>query len=252
MERMTFLTLDEKGIVASVAVGILLFLFGWGRLDWSLFLLAEMVLFLVTASVITVMGRAKKKREGIYERKRGIKNVAANALAPLVFGFAFLLGHGLHIYYLPVLALIGFIGSVAATTADKFSSEIGVLNGRPRMIIGFRKVRKGTSGGVTWLGLTAGLLGAMVIAVVPLAFFAVGGPGVFGGLIYRSIAVFGFALGLWGILLVCTAAGFVGTVVDSLLGYFETRKRGSKHLTNFLSSLIAGLIAILIFVIIML
>ena len=43
---------------------------------------------------------------------------------------------------LAVLCIIGFVASVAAITADKFESEIGIFDGMPRMIFTFKKAKK--------------------------------------------------------------------------------------------------------------
>ena len=119
--------------------------------------------------------------------------------------------------------------------ADKFSSELGVLDGMPRLIFTFRKVKRGVSGGVTSLGLAAGLLGSLLIAV-----------GIF--LIWDYIsAVSGY--GAYDILVVFMSiaiAGFSGTVIDSMLGYYEERGVGNKFTSNFMCSVCGAIISVLL------
>ncbi|PNS18472.1 hypothetical protein CAC42_6289 [Sphaceloma murrayae] len=65
-------------------------------------------------------------------------------------------------------AVFGVACSYAAAAADTLSSELGILaTGSPFLIIPpFRKVPRGTNGGVTIVGLAAGLLGGSIIAAV--------------------------------------------------------------------------------------
>ncbi|KAF4449263.1 hypothetical protein F53441_7425 [Fusarium austroafricanum] len=71
------------------------------------------------------------------------------------------------------LLVIGIIANYAAVAADTFSSELGILStGQPRLITSptLRKVPRGTNGGVTLLGLGAGLLGSMIIVTTSMMF----------------------------------------------------------------------------------
>lgn len=62
-------------------------------------------------------------------------------------------------------AAAAFTASIAASTADTWATEIGLLSTRPpRMITTGREVPPGTSGGITWLGTGAAVAGAGVIA----------------------------------------------------------------------------------------
>lgn len=66
--------------------------------------------------------------------------------------------------WLPVAA-----GSIAASTADTWATEIGTLGTHPpRLITTGRPVPTGTSGGVSWPGSLAGFAGAALIGVVVL------------------------------------------------------------------------------------
>ncbi|KAF5656964.1 transmembrane protein [Fusarium heterosporum] len=71
------------------------------------------------------------------------------------------------------LLVVGIIANYAAVAADTFSSELGILStGQPRLITSptLRKVPRGTNGGVTLLGLGAGLLGSMIIVTTSMLF----------------------------------------------------------------------------------
>ena len=95
------------------------------------------------------------------------------------------------------------VGAVAAATADTWASEIGALSRTPpRLVVGWRAVPPGTSGGVTVTGSLAGIAGAVLIAVAAATGVAAG-----------------WATGALPLLLVgTTLAGIAGTSADSLLG----------------------------------
>ncbi|KAL7942440.1 integral membrane protein DUF92 domain-containing protein [Trichoderma barbatum] len=74
------------------------------------------------------------------------------------------------------LFIVGIIANYAAVAADTFSSELGILSkSQPRLItsLTLRKVPPGTNGGVTLLGLGAGLLGSLTIVTSSLLFLPV-------------------------------------------------------------------------------
>lgn len=116
------------------------------------------------------------------------------------------------------LLLVGIIANYAAVAADTFSSELGILSkSEPRLItsLTLRKVPRGTNGGVTLLGLGAGLLGSMIIVTTAVLFLpmcnesTMGQPG--GGVpwLMSQRREFMGALVVWGAL---------GSVLDSILG----------------------------------
>lgn len=87
-------------------------------------------------------------------------------------------------------------GSIAASTADTWATEIGTLGARPpRLITTGRPVPTGTSGGVSWAGSLAGFAGAAFIGVVALV-------------VGWGVAAAGAAV----------AGGIAGMLVDSMAG----------------------------------
>jgi uncharacterized membrane protein len=94
----------------------------------------------------------------------------------------------------------------AAVAADTFSSELGILSkSKPRLITApWRVVPPGTNGGVTGAGLGAGLLGAFILSATST-------------LLVPFCKDWGFAQKA-NYTLALTAAGFSGTLLDSLLG----------------------------------
>ncbi|RMF11087.1 MAG: DUF92 domain-containing protein [Candidatus Neomarinimicrobiota bacterium] len=176
-------SLQGNGGVTGFLVGI--FLFGAGGLPWIL----PMVLFFILSSALSQFG-SRHDPVGVKGSRRDHLQVLANSGAAL--GLALL-----HFYHpswswtYPV-----YLGALAAATADTWATEFGLLGGGiPRHIVTGKEIRKGMSGGVTWTGFGGALAGAGLI----------GGVG----------AVYGLD---WRIVTVIILAGFLASLVDSLLG----------------------------------
>ncbi len=215
------LTLDFKGLVSALVLGIVLFVLG--RSYGPLFFFS-MLFFLIAAAVVTRVRVHEKKARGVYEPQRGWKNVWANGIVPLFIAA---------IYFLMTVTnshadfalVIAYISSVAAITADKFSSELGVLDKRTFMLLTTKHVKTGVSGGVSVLGLAAGLLAAALVS-----------------------GVFGFAYSFSPLVFVLVIlAGFFGDIVDSVFGYFEELGFGNKFTTNIACAASAALLALAVF-----
>ncbi len=234
---MQFMTLDRNAIIIAVIMGaIMLFT---GGIFGPYFLLL-MVYFVVVSGAVTYIKRGRKERMGLYQGLRGPRNVIANGLMPLIFAIGaftvYTTGHA----FLLLAMVVGFASSVASVMADKFSSEIGVLDGVPIELFSFKPVKKGKSGAVTPLGISAGFLGSFVVSITVFALPAVGMAG--------AHAVFSGA-GTGMIAAIVALAGFVGTIVDSMFGYFEERGYGNKYSSNFICSAIGGLLGVMLFVV---
>lgn len=214
----SFLTLDKEGILSALILGILLIVFGSNY--WWFFLIM-MLCFLVASALVTAFKKKQKIAYGIYEGTRGWKNVAANGIVPLILALLYLLRGTLGLN--PILLIFGFSASVAAITADKFSSELGVLQKKAIMLFSMRKVNAGTSGAVSTLGLFAGFIGALIIGIV--AFLLTG-----------SVAI----------LILSTVSGFFGDMVDSVFGYYEENGIGTKYTTNILCAVSAAILTMIL------
>ncbi len=225
---MTFLTLDIKGSLAALALGLAFYILA----GFNLVLVAFMLYFLMLSSLVTSAGKSRKKAMGVYQKSRGILNVVSNGCGPLIFAAVFFLTLFYNMQYLAVLALAGFGASVASVTADKFSSELGVLDGEPKDIFTFKHVKKGASGGITLFGLGSGFFAALLVST-PFSFviFRLG--------LLPPLQPQYTLFPLYALITVCVG-GFIGTLVDSLLGHYEEKGIGNKFTSNFICSVCGG------------
>ena len=206
---MQVLLLDTWGMLSSLAVALAIYYFGGEQAGQYL---ALMLVFLVSATAVTMMGKGKKEELGIYEYGRSWQNVLANGIVPVVS--------------LAAGAPYAYFGAVAAVISDKFSSEIGALGPTPLFLGDLKPAKKGTSGAVTLLGLAAGFAGAAMLSVSAYTLF----PGM--GVGYAALLPF---------------AGLAGTLADSAAGVFETRGIGNKATSNLAGALAGALLGQLLF-----
>ncbi|MFZ0661623.1 MAG: DUF92 domain-containing protein [Acidobacteriaceae bacterium] len=187
-----------------------------------------LALLLLTLAA-TRFGWARKEGIGVAEGANGrnAAQVAANlgvaVLASVPLGLA-------RVYVVP--AVIGgtamrlaLAAALAEAAADTMSSEFGeVLGGEPRLFTTFKRVPAGTDGAVSAAGTLAGLAGAIIVAVAAA-----------------------LALNLTpGQAALVALAAIAGLFLDSVLGaLFERRGWLNNDAVNFLSGLVAALIAAL-------
>lgn len=188
--RTRSLTLD--GAAAALLTAATLFALGGLMIALSL-----LVFFVLGSSVSRLKNERKRQAESLQEETgaRSWKQVLCNSLPA-----ALLLWAG---YIMPdepffrLLALSVFSGAAA----DTFSSEIGMLSqGKVFSILSGRPLPRGVSGGVSWLGLAAGLAGSILLAL-------------------PAIPEFG-----WSGFFLAAALGFFGSIFDSILGASLQRK----------------------------
>ena len=184
--RMRWLTLAGS-ITASMFGFCLLW---WGGWPW----IVPVMVFFGTSSLLSKIGKKSIKKgqvKPVSEDIRNSKQVLANG------GVGWLL---LALYAIDSSQLwyAGFIGSLAAATADTWATEIGRLaGGQPRHIITGAVLPKHASGGVTWQGTGGSVAGAALIGASCVPF-------------YDSSVLFCITFGC--------ISGVAGSVFDSILG----------------------------------
>lgn len=187
LAAMKLRALTASGAAAAFIVGSVVFCFG--GIEAAVVLIA----FFISGSLLTSLNTSAKSA-------RDWKQVLANGLAPVI--------GVLLTTFLPVIreqATMFFLCSLATATADTWATEIGMRYGkRVYNVFTFRPMQKGLSGGVSVVGIIAGIFGAMFIAVLPLLPF------------WQGDKMCGLVL--VNIFLVVAIAGVVGSLIDSLLG----------------------------------
>ncbi|WP_400242384.1 DUF92 domain-containing protein [Niallia sp. JL1B1071] len=182
-------SLTKSGAIAAFFVGIGIAL-GFGYK--GLLILGA---FFVSSSMLS---KYKSKTKKSMEKKtqkgstRDWLQVMANGALAAVVGIIYYFTK--ESMWIAVFAIL-----LAAANSDTWASEIGSLSKRrPLSIRTFKAAETGTSGAVSILGTFAGLAGSFLIAL---------------------IATLLFPIQLWGFFLIFLF-GFLGNVVDTLLGAF--------------------------------
>ena len=250
-----FNSITFSGLVASVVIGYIVMVIGGPHY------LILLIIFFVSSSIFTKIQKKLNKSSKKHSSPRSYINILANGVTPT---FLIILTIFLYDNYTwnSVTLLNGdiniiglcFIGSIVVTTADTFSTEIGLINkSKPRLITNLTKyVSKGDSGGVTLSGLLASIFAGIIISLT----------------VFFTFEIFHFSL-----FLIITLVGILGSLFDSILGatiqykgqcvscklhvetYIHHNKptiqlQGSKYITNnsvnFLSSIFGSILIIIL------
>ncbi len=195
--------LDWAGLVLAVIMGAIVAVFGLPEF------VVLLLIFLVLAIIATRYGHMKKKELGLYEHERSWENVLANGLVPAICA----------VFY-PIIGWSPYVGALAAITADKFASELGVLGGAPVSLMNFKKTKTGKNGAITTFGTLMSFNGGLLIGLA--AFILLPG------------------LDLWTVVAI-GVVGFGGSMADSIVGVFEEKGIGNKATTNAICSLFGAI-----------
>lgn len=153
--------LTPSGAVAATIAGALAVVGGW---DWAVLL----ILYFGASSALSRLGRTTKEgRTASVVAKHGPRDAWQVAANGGIFALAAL---AMRVHPDARWIALG-AGSLAASAADTWATEIGTLyGGAPRSILTWRPVPVGTSGGVTAIGTLAGIAGSGFVGGLLLAF----------------------------------------------------------------------------------
>ncbi|KAK9450357.1 integral membrane protein DUF92-domain-containing protein [Limtongia smithiae] len=198
-------SLTSNGIKAAAVTGFIHAIH-----PWSIFTILLFTFFITGTAFTKVKVEIKRKltttsngEEG-GEGPRNEIQVLANSLPATLLIVLHLFTRKLPCFHNDLL-VIGIFAQYAAVTADTWSSELGILSKtRPFLITTLRQCPPGTNGGVSVTGLKAAAGGGFII-----------------GLMAALFTPFCQTWTMWArtkLVLGITLAGFVGSVLDSVLG----------------------------------
>lgn len=186
--------LAPNGAAATFLMAVIIF--GIGGWKWTV----PMLTFFILSSIISGMKNARKETAELFFEKthrRDMGQVAANGGLASVFVI-------LEFFSPDPLWYFAYLGAIAAATADTWGTEFGIsFSSGARNIITFKKVPRGTSGGISLTGTFAALAGGTVIAVSGFAWYP------------HALEVMKSSFAPVGLV---AGAGIVGSLVDSYLG----------------------------------
>jgi uncharacterized protein (TIGR00297 family) len=182
---------------------------------------AALVSVFVLTWLATRFGYQRKQRLGTAENRRGRtgSQVLANLATATVFAALSTFGR-------KDAFVLASVAALAEAAADTVSSEFGqALRDRARLITTWEMVPAGTNGGVTLVGTLSGIVAAAMVSGVSY----LAGMVSLAGLVYSVLAA---------------AAGMIA---DSYMGVtLERRKLLNNNWVNFLGTVIAGGVALLL------
>ncbi|MDR6941471.1 DUF92 domain-containing protein [Mucilaginibacter pocheonensis] len=186
--------------------------------------IAMMTTFFILGSGATSWQRHKKQgftNPEEHKKGRTASQVLANAGVGAIAG---LLSQLLPLY--THLFVLMMAASFASATADTLSSELGTVYGRRFFnIITWRPDACGLDGVISLEGTLIGVVGCVIIAIV---------------------YTMGFGWNIWSISIII--AGTIGNLFDSILGAtLERRNYIGNNMVNFLNTLTAALVMLMIY-----
>ena len=213
--------MTKGGWISAGVLGSIL----WGCLSWQGW--SSVVIYLLFGSLVTKIGYKFKNEKGIAEKrggKRGPENVWGSAATGLFFAIMVKLNFTNLVFY-----KIGFAASFAAKLADTFGSEIGKRFGRNTYLItSFRKVARGTEGGISLEGTAASALGALFMSLIMFILNIISTK-------YQFLIV--------------AISGFLATISESFIGAkFQDKYKLSNELVNSIQTSISSIIAIFVLI----
>ena len=180
------LTIPATALAVVVLIAVSLFTGYAGLIAFSVSFLGAGIIGLIKKDL------RREREQGLYPHAgaRRVVQVLVNSLPSLTFGLVYFLSGKIGFLYASCVA-------VTAGFSDSAASDIGILSkGKVVSILTFKKVPRGISGGISLAGTISALLASVAVAVC----------------VFASPEI--EANGIWIIAL----GGFIGTLVDSVLG----------------------------------
>lgn len=251
-------SLTAGGWLGAVITGTLTM--GFGGWSWGL----TLITFFVSSSALSHYKESVKEQRTGGKFAKGARRDLAQTLANGGPGALLALVYAL--FGEPAVIMALFVGVMATVTADTWATELGVLSlKQPRLITTFKTVEPGTSGAITAMGTWASAAGGLLMGGAMLCFLAAETAAQPDGVPITAL-LWLVPAGLLG--------GLAGSLSDSLMAATvqatyrypngrETERpigkdgtpnafvRGlpwfNNDLVNFLSTLIGGAVAVLIY-----
>ncbi|MDR1405311.1 MAG: DUF92 domain-containing protein [Candidatus Methanoplasma sp.] len=215
--------LTFTGALASLLVGYTVGLFG--SIEWLILL----VVFTSAGLAVTKLYLSDKSELGLQEGNFGERthsNVLGVGIPACAFAVAYGVLHTMLNGKYDLALTVAFISTLTVAAADTVASELGMRDRKVWLITTFERVRRGTNGGVSVLGIVSSAAASAFTGAVGYL------------LILKGIDVY---------VLVPIAMGVLGSTVDSLLGAtLEERGTISKYTNNCVSGFIGGILGLLI------
>jgi uncharacterized protein (TIGR00297 family) len=197
-------TLTKSGAVAGVLVGF--FLVATGLRGLNLFVFYQLG---STATKFQLQRKASLDETVSQSSTRGMKQVMAVSVLAVVLSLYHAIVYGTEQaftkdYPEQTRLACAILAHHATSLADTWASELGMLSSeQPRSILSFRKVPPGTNGGVTCFGTLCSVLGGTCIGLSMILLDVLSG--------IQPLRV-------TRVILFASCCGFLGSLVDSLLG----------------------------------
>lgn len=216
--KLKSITVD--GMVTALLVAVTLY-----ALSGYLVGIALIAFFILGSLASKIKNKTKVLAESVQEKRgpRTWKQVIANSFPAILLSWLYLIFPQAN--YLLLLAFSVF----SAATADTISSEIGMLSKENAFhILTFRKHPRGLSGGVTFTGLLAGVVGSFLISLLVFIQY-----GLVEYILVASLGVFGTLIdSILGALLQRKYQTEQGILVESVEGSSSTPVKGFKLISN--------------------
>ncbi len=240
-------SLSLSGLIAAVFFGSVIYVSA-GMLVWG-----PLIAFFISSSVITKIHDRIDPRDK-EKNGRNYVQVISNALVATFFSL-------IYFFVQKEIYLVAAVVSIATSNSDTWASEIGSLSkGKTYSIINFKEVERGISGAISKLGTMASFFGALLISLVFLLIYGLTATLTLQNTIYFATII--------------AVGGFLGCFIDSYLGaIIQAKYKGvlsgritevkwlpdekvilasgfaliTNDAVNFLSSLSASVITVLMF-----